>query len=220
MFRVKASLFASGAAESLRAWLTTALGLIGAWGWWGLAGIMALYTPVAVAALPVWPLSVTAGFFWGVGWGLAVAWVGSTVAAVVAFLVGRRLGRDMVLRRLGQRPILVAIDRAIGERGFEIVVLARLSPLLPYNVLNYAFSVTSVSWRTFALASLFGMLPVTAMYVTIGAAAESLAELLAGEHERSALVWPLLVVGAIASVLVVVVITRAARRILRDGVGR
>jgi uncharacterized membrane protein YdjX (TVP38/TMEM64 family) len=201
--------------ERLHAALVSLLTWIGSLGWLGLAGMSLLYVPLAVAALPVWPLTIAVGFFFGVVWAVPIASLGSTLGATTAFLVGRRLGRAAMMRRLGDRPVLAALDRAISRQGFVIVLLVRLSPLLPYNVLNYALALSSVSCRTFVFASWLGMLPVTVMYASIGAAAESLAELLSGQENASS-GQVLLIAGAIATVVVALLIARATKKALRE----
>ena len=85
------------------------------------------------------------------------------------------------LRRASKRnPRFAAIDRAVGREGLKIVLLTRLSPVFPFNLLNYAFGLTTVSLRDYVLGSLVGMLPGTVMYVYLGSLITSLSELAAG----------------------------------------
>jgi uncharacterized membrane protein YdjX (TVP38/TMEM64 family) len=75
------------------------------------------------------------------------------------------------------------VDEALGREGFKIVLL-RLSPVFPFNFLNYALGLTNVSFGKYAFASLIGMLPGGLMYVYFGSAAGSLADVAAGKVER------------------------------------
>jgi uncharacterized membrane protein YdjX (TVP38/TMEM64 family) len=123
-------------------------------------------------------------------------------------------------RRLEGRPHLAAIARAVETEGFKIVLLTRLSPVLPFNLLNYAFGLTAVSFRTYVLASWIGMLPGTIMYVYLGSAAKSVATLLSGETPRSAGQQALFALGLAATIAVTIIVTRTARRALNEVVPR
>src|SRR5918999_2625750 len=153
---------------------------------WGAVLFAAAYVPAAVLLVPGSLLTLGAGFVFGVVKGTVIVSLGSTAGAAAAFIVGRSIARDWVARRLAGRPKLAAIGRAVEIEGFKVVLLTRLSPVLPFNVLNYAFGLTAVPFRTYLLASWIGMLPGTIMYVYLGSAARSLATLLSGETPRSA----------------------------------
>ena len=94
------------------------------------------------------------------------------------------------------------------------VVLTRLSPLFPFNLLNYAFGITAVPFSHYLLASWIGMLPGTLMYVYIGSAAGSLAQLGAGNRSASPAQWAFYGVGLAATIAVTFFITAMARRAL------
>jgi uncharacterized membrane protein YdjX (TVP38/TMEM64 family) len=130
--------------------------------------------------------------------------------------VARSLAHDWVARRVARRPTLAAIGRAVETEAFKIVLLTRLSPVFPFNLLNYAFGLTAVPFRTYVLASWIGMLPGTIMYVYLGSAANNLATLLSGEAPRSAGQQALFAVGLAATVAVTIIVTRRARRALNE----
>jgi uncharacterized membrane protein YdjX (TVP38/TMEM64 family) len=140
--------------------------------------------------------------------------IAATLGATAAFLVGRYLARDAVARRIEASPRFRALDEAVAGEGWKIVGLARLSPVFPFNVLNYAFGVTRVPLRDFVLASWVGMLPGTVMYVYIGSVAGELATLGAADRARTPAEWAFYGVGLAATVAVTVVLTRLARRAL------
>lgn len=106
--------------------------------------------------------------------------------------------------------------RAVETDAFKIVLLTRLSPVFPFNVLNYAFGLTSVPFSTYIVASWIGMLPGTIMYVLLGSAAGSLASLLSGAPRRSSVQLALLVVGVVAAAAVVTLVARSARRAINQ----
>lgn len=175
-----------------------------------------LYVGAAVLGAPGLILTLAAGFLFGVVWGTVVVSVGSVVGATAAFLIGRFVARDWVARRIGGSDRFQAIDGAVGRNGFKIVLLTRLSPVFPFNVLNYLFGLTDVRFRDYVLASWIGMLPATVLYVYFGTTIQSIAALIAGEFEGGAGQVALLAGGLAATLLVAVLITRVARRAISE----
>ncbi|HET9332168.1 MAG TPA: TVP38/TMEM64 family protein [Gemmatimonadota bacterium] len=198
----------------IREWTTTLLAWIGERGPWAGAILGLAWIPSAVLLVPGTILTLGTGFLLGLGRGLAVVSLGSTVGATAAFLVGRYLGRDWVRRRIGERRAFEGIDRAIEAEGLKVVLLLRLSPLVPFNALNYALALTGVRLRDYVLGSWVGMLPGTLLYVWLGAGARSLAAIAAGTAEHPG-PWLLLFgAGLAATALAVFLVARAARRAL------
>jgi uncharacterized membrane protein YdjX (TVP38/TMEM64 family) len=106
----------------------------------------------------------------------------------------------------------------VGREGFKIVLLTRLSPVFPFNLLNYAYGLTGVSLKDYVLASI-GMIPGTIMYVYIGSLAGSLATLGTGTPPTNpAIQWTIRIIGLIATVAVTLYVTRVARRALAETV--
>jgi uncharacterized membrane protein YdjX (TVP38/TMEM64 family) len=175
------------------------------------------YVASTVLLLPGSVLTLGAGYAWGPLWGVALVSPVSVAAATAAFVLGRTLARGHVERRLGTDPRLRAVDGALGEGGFRLVVLLRLSPVLPFNLLNYGLALTRVRLRDYVLGSAVGMFPATVVFVYLGSLASTATELLSGrpaegEPWRVALTWG----GLLATAAVTVLITRAARRALRQ----
>jgi uncharacterized membrane protein YdjX (TVP38/TMEM64 family) len=142
-----------------------------------------------------------------------VALPASAAGASLAFVAGRTFLRGVVERRLARDPRLAALDDAVAEQGAPLVVLLRLSPLAPYNVVNYALSGTRLSLPGFVLASIIGMAPITLAWAWAGATFGSL-EGIGGRAPpgpgAAALQWG----GLAATVAVVLLLGRAARRAL------
>lgn len=179
----------------------------------GLAAFVVAYVAATVLFLPGSALTLAAGFLWGPVGGLLVASPTSVLAASVAFLVGRTVAREAVAKRLGANERFAAIDRAIAREGGRFVLLLRLSPVFPFNLLNYALGLTSVPFGRYVLASFVGMLPGTFLFTYLGSLVTSAAELLAGRRPAAgaagtALYWG----GLAATVVATVLVTRAARR--------
>jgi uncharacterized membrane protein YdjX (TVP38/TMEM64 family) len=201
--------------EVLRSFLEWVQGV----GAWGAVVFAAAYVPAAVLFVPGALLTLGAGFVFGIVRGTAIVSLGSTAGAAAAFFVARRFARQWVARRLAASRLLAAIARAVEVEGFKIVLLTRLSPVLPFNLLNYAFGLTAVPFRTYVLASWIGMLPGTLMYVYLGSAAKSVAELLSGVTPPSQGRQVLFLFGLAATAAVTVIVTRAAKRALGEMLG-
>ncbi len=168
---------------------------------------------------PGTPLTLGAGFAFGPPRALVAISIGSTLGACAAFLVSRYLARPWIERAFAGNAKFRAIDRAVGGHGFKIVLLTRLSPIFPFNVLNYAYGLTSISFVRYALASWLGMLPGTMMYVYLGSAARSLAETASGDAAARPVAQAFFYVGLALAVVVSVVVARIARKALSEIVG-
>jgi uncharacterized membrane protein YdjX (TVP38/TMEM64 family) len=197
----------------VQAWLSAAVEWIAGLGPWGPLALAGLYVVACVLLVPGSVLTLGAGAAFGVVVGFVTVSLAATAGAAAAFLVGRHLARDQVASRVAGNPRFAAVDRAVGREGFKIVLLTRLSPLLPFNVQNYAYGLTDVSFRDYVLASWLGMIPGTILYVSLGYAGREAAT--AGEgRARTPGEWALLGVGLAATVAVTVYVTRLARRAL------
>ena len=174
-----------------------------------------LYVAVVVCLLPEFVLTLAAGAIFGLIRGTALVSIASTTGATAAFFIGRTLGRDWVSRRIETWPRFRALDRALGARGFWVVLLTRLSPAFPYNVLNYGYSITAVRARAYIVGSWLGMLPGTLLYVYAGSAAAGLSDVLAGKvhigGSRHVLLW----LGLAGTIVITLVIAHVAHRALK-----
>ena len=178
-----------------------------------------IYICATVFFLPGSILTLGAGFVYGLFTGFIIVSAASTLGAACAFLAGRYLARDWVSRKVEGNEKFRAIDEAVGEAGWKIVGLTRLSPVFPFNLLNYAYGLTKVSFRHYFLASWIGMMPGTVMYVYFGTVAGSLATLGAGGTDgQTKGQLAMKVVGLAATVVVTVYITRIAKRALSSQV--
>ena len=175
---------------------------------------IALYILVCVLLLPGSIPTLGAGVVFGVVKGFIVVSVGSTLGATCAFLIGRYLVRDWISGKIAGNEKFKAIDEAVGRQGWKIVLLTRLSPIFPFNLLNYAFGLTKVSLKHYFFASWVGMIPGTVMYVYIGSLAGDLAKLGTGQRTRTTSEWILYGVGLLATLAVTVFVTRVAKKAL------
>lgn len=185
----------------------------------GATGVLlftAAYVVATVALLPGSVLTLAAGFAYGPIGGLLVASPASVIAATIAFLLGRTGLRGWVTRQIATSPRARALDRAVGKNSFRLILLLRLSPVIPFNVLNYALGISEATLGRYVAASLIGMLPGTWMYVYLGSLATTAAGLAEAGGSGSAGKLALTLVGLVATVAVVVLVTRTARRALDE----
>ncbi|HZE25667.1 MAG TPA: TVP38/TMEM64 family protein [Blattabacteriaceae bacterium] len=183
----------------------------------------ALYAVVYIAGtalfFPGLPLTLGAGFLYGALIGTLVVSPASVAGATLAFLIARYLARDWVTRRIKKYPQAAAIDRAIEKNGFKAVVLLRLQPVLPFNILNYALGLTSIRLRDYMLASWIGMFPATVLYVYLGSVMNDISDLLRGRPNSGMAGRLLLWAGLAAIVALVWWLGRIARKALREEMG-
>jgi uncharacterized membrane protein YdjX (TVP38/TMEM64 family) len=168
---------------------------------------------------PGLPLTLGAGFLYGAIIGTLVVSPASVAGATLAFLIARYVARNWVTRRLKKYPQAAAIDRAIEKNGFKAVVLLRLQPVLPFNILNYALGLTSIRLRDYMLASWIGMFPATVLYVYLGSVMNDISDLLRG-RPNSGIAGRLLLWGGLAAIVVLVWwLGRIAKKALREEMG-
>ena len=175
---------------------------------------IALYIAACVLMLPGSILTLGAGVVFGVVKGSVAVSIGSTLGATCAFLLARSLARNWISGKIAGNEKFNAIDEAVAREGWKIILLIRLSPVFPFNLLNYAFGLTKVRLKHYFFASWVGMVPGTIMYVYIGSLAGDLAKLGTGEHTRTTGEWILYGVGLLATLAVTVYVTRIARKAL------
>ncbi|MCL7051513.1 hypothetical protein MKW94_004685 [Papaver nudicaule] len=155
--------------DQVNAFLTQFSTFIEGYGTAGYALFVAVYAGLEVLAIPAIPLTMSAGLLFGPFTGTFLVSISGTIAATVAFLIARYFARDRILKLVEENKKFLAIDKAIGENGFKVVTLLRLSPLLPFSLGNYLYGLTSVKFLPYVLGSWLGMLPGTWAYVSAGA---------------------------------------------------
>lgn len=184
-------------------------------GAWGPIAFIAGYIVACVAFIPGLLLTLAAGAIFG--WvGVGYVFAGAVLGATAAFLIARYVARGAVERRLAGNPRFTAIDRAIGREGRKIVTLLRLSPLFPFNLLNYALGLTQVSLSDYLIA-MIGIVPGTVLYVYAGKVLGDVAALASGAAPpRGPGYYAVLALGLAATVAVTTVVASAARRALAE----
>jgi uncharacterized membrane protein YdjX (TVP38/TMEM64 family) len=215
----------AGAGIALWSYLPSELAVVATWperaralGVGGPLAMAAICIPSAVLMVPASWITLLGSFTFGISRSLVPLSVGHLLGSCAAFLVGRYLARSWVERQLAGNARLAAIDRAVAEQGFKIVLLSRLSPLLPFGVLSYSFGLTNISFRRYALATWLGMSPGTLLYVYLGAAAKEVGDVFSGRAVDGGAPRVLFFVGLAATLAVTIVITRIANAALCEAV--
>jgi len=186
----------------------------------GVAGIFIFILVYAVATVLLAPgsiLTIGAGFAFGLWKGFLAVSAGATLGAALAFLVARFIARDKVEAIAQRNEKFRRIDKAIGRKGAKLIFLLRLSPVIPFNLSNYFYGLTSVKFWPYVLASWIGMIPGTFLYVYVGVASKAAVITAAGGEavKHGWQYWTFLGVGLGATVVVTIWVTKIARDALR-----
>lgn len=198
--------------------LTNALEWINSLGTFAAIVFILIYLVATVLFFPASLLTLGAGVIFDVIFGSLYVFIGAMIGAVLAFLVGRYVARGWVEKQIEGNQKFKQIDQAVGEEGVKIVLLTRLSPVFPFNLLNYAYGLTKVSLKDYTIGTL-GILPGTIMFVYVGSLAKSLATLGSEQVEApSEIQWAIRIIGFIATVAVTVYVTKIATKTLNQSV--
>lgn len=175
----------------------------------GIVAFAVAYVVAVVLILPTWVLTVSAGVAFGL-WGIPLVVVSATLGAALAFLIARSAVRERIRMWSQKKPLLQALDKATSVEGWKVVGLLRLSPAVPFNLQNYAFGATDIPFWHFVIATFFGIVPGTSLYVYIGTLGRAAAT---SENLKISQIV-LFSIGLLATVAVIAVITRKARQTL------
>lgn len=183
-------------------------GRIASLGVWAPLAYALLYAAAATLFVPGSALSLAAGLLFGVWLGTAVVWFGATAAIALSFLIARYAARGKVEEMARTRPRFAAVDRAIGEQGWKIVALLRLSPVFPFSLQNYLYGITAIRFFPCVVASAVFIVPGTFLYVYLGFAGGEAAVAAGGGADTLRLV--LQIAGLLATAAVTIGIARIA----------
>lgn len=215
---VIAALLAIGAVVAwklfpIETWLETSVDWIESLGAWGPIVWFACFAILGTVSFPTTPLYLTTGVLFGVLGGALLAFSAGLTASLASFLIARHLARSTWQDRLDALPRFQELLAALEDESFKVVVLARVSPFIPAAVKNYGFGLTSIPFRRYCAATAIGQLPIAAAYTYLGWASGT--AMLGGEKELSRTELSLLVAGGVASILLLVLVTWHARRVLQ-----
>jgi uncharacterized membrane protein YdjX (TVP38/TMEM64 family) len=142
-------------------------GAIRSWGAWGVLASIMLMVLHSLIPFPAELVAIANGMVYGPFWGTAVTWAGAMLGALFAFGLARRLGRPFV-RQLVARRAWHALDDWAAAEGGSLVLVARLVPVIAFNLINYAAGLSGMSLWTFTWSTGLGILPLTLIMVVMG----------------------------------------------------
>ena len=128
--------------------------------------VLLMVLAVVVGPLPTLPVSAASGLVFGLWAGTAIAVLGATIGAGVAFGISRLLGRDLTRQKLPDNMLFA--PEAPQAVLFWGILVTRLVPVFSFALVSYAAGLTAVTLGRFLLASIIGMLPMTLVFVGLG----------------------------------------------------
>jgi uncharacterized membrane protein YdjX (TVP38/TMEM64 family) len=180
-------------------------------GFWGIPAFSLFYILLSILAIPRIALILIAGTMFGVMNGIITVSISDVLGASACFLVGRTVALKKVVKLKRQFPLLRKMDQAIAEQGWKVLLLSRLSPMIPSNILNYGFSCTKVNFWQYLFFTWLGMLPIIFYYVNLGYFG---ANLFGRENSFETTLFQ--AGGIIATVFIAFYTTRLAKQVLSE----
>src|SRR5687767_6064426 len=197
-------------------WLAPLVRQLADLGSWGPVLFILLYVVAAITLAPAFLLTFSAGAVFGLWRGTLLTFVGASLGASAVFAVAAPLARSRVLRWIDRDPRVAATRRAVVRDSAWIMFLLRLSPLVPYNLLNYALALSGVRFRDY-LVALVGMFPAITMYAYYGKVAGDVTRIAAGvSPPRGTEYYAMMVIGLIATFAATHLIGRAAKKAMAE----
>jgi uncharacterized membrane protein YdjX (TVP38/TMEM64 family) len=197
-------------------WLEAIVLRVAHMGPWGVVVFMIAYVIAAITLAPAFVLTFAAGAIFGLWRGTLIVFFSAMLGAIAVYGLAAPLAKGRIMRRLDRDRRVAAIRRAVVGDALWVMFLLRLSPLVPYVLLNYALALSGVRFKDFVLA-LVGMLPAIVMYAYYGKIVGDVAKLAAGvSPPRGVEYWTVVGVGLVATIWATHLITRAARRAMEQ----
>jgi len=206
-------LVAAGRLLPVASWLTGLQAWVSAHGALGMSLFFFVYVAVTVLLGPAWLLTIAAGLTWRFAVAVPLVLTSATAGAAAAFLLGRTLARHRVEALVAKNDVLAAIDRAVAKKGWRIVFLLRLSPVVPFVFSNYVYGLSGIRFWPYVLSSALGMLPLAALYVAAGTAGRAA---LGGAPPKGPVAIAVIAAGALLTIGVTAYVTRIAKKELDE----
>lgn len=190
----------------LREWIGQVEEWVTQMGALGIALFVLAYVAATMLFIPTWFFTLVAGALFGVLMGLPLVVGSALLGATGSFLLARYAVRRHVEHWFEKNNVLQAVNKALEEKGWKVVTLVRMSPLVPFGVQNYFLGLTRVDLAHYVLATVLGVLPATLLYLFIGSTGRD--AMTGGSTAK----WALLGAGIAATIAVTWIVTRAARK--------
>eukprot|EP01006_Ploeotia_vitrea_P010543 TRINITY_DN27378_c1_g1_i1.p1 TRINITY_DN27378_c1_g1~~TRINITY_DN27378_c1_g1_i1.p1 ORF type:complete len:282 (-),score=-2.61 TRINITY_DN27378_c1_g1_i1:373-1218(-) len=190
---------------------------------WSTVFFTVLQLIAVMLVLPATPFNLAAGYMYTIWLGSLISLTALNVSAILSFLIGRYLAREWAEAQIEKKPMFQAIDNAVGDRGFYIVFLVTLAPVFPSGICHYLFGITKVSFCSYTVATIVGLVPGTVAFTYVGSLMGDIADIfndqpLTGDNVQAQIFWlSIAVVTAVAMIILLCVITRRALvRVLQE----
>lgn len=193
----------------LKTWMDALQHWFAGRGAWGVAVFALVLFFATFLPMPDWPLPIVAGYVYG-AWAFLLVYGGIALPSVIAFLAARYLVRDTMRKWIMNGAKFRAVDKAVAREGWQVVLLLRLSPIIPFNLQNYALGLTAVPFLPYLGATLVGIIPGIAIYVYFGIFGKGLGQ------GGSMLDWVLFGTGVLATIGLGVIVGRKSKAILGE----
>ncbi len=194
----------------IQEWVTTFQEWVRGFGAVGWLIFIVVYAVTAFVLVPGSFLTLAAGVAYGL-WGFPLVIIGATLGSAISFLAARYVFHDRVQEKIAQYPRFNAVNKAIGEGGWQVVGLLRLSPALPFSLQNWFLGLTPVGFWPSQIATFFGIMPGTLLYIWIGSLGGQ-----AGGDDMSIAKYVVGGIGIIATLAVTYLVTRRAQAKLKE----
>jgi uncharacterized membrane protein YdjX (TVP38/TMEM64 family) len=182
----------------------------------GWALFIGLYALCCLLFIPGSVLTIAAGAAYGFWGGSALVLAGNGLGSVLSLLITRLFLRDWMARRIANNPRLKALEKAVADDDLRLVFLTRLSPIMPFSLINYSLGLTKISAWRFLLATEVGAIPATFVYVYMGTLMGNLARIAPDLKQHRPLEWAFQGAGLALAVGVTIYVTRLATRALNQ----
>jgi uncharacterized membrane protein YdjX (TVP38/TMEM64 family) len=198
-------------------WIAPAIIWLASMGPWAPLLFVLAYVAASIVMAPAFLLAFAAGAVFGVWRGTLIIFAGAVAGSSAVYLMAKQLARTRLLRWMDRDPRVSSVRSVVSRQSLWTMFLLRLSPVVPYVLLNYTLALGGVRYRDFVVASV-GMIPTIVMYVYYGKVVGDVAKVAAGvAPPRGLEYYVVLSVGLVATILATRTIARAAKRaIARD----
>ena len=185
-------------------------------GWLGWLLFIGSYALACLCFVPGSVLTLGAGAIYGFWGGSLLVLLGNGLGSLLSLLITRYLLRGWAKRQFARSPKMKAIEEAVARDGWKLVCLTRLSPIMPFSLINYALGLTKISAAKFLFATEVGAIPSTCVYVYLGTLVGNLTRIGPDLHQHRSWDWAFQAAGLVFTIGVTIYITHLANKALKS----
>ena len=183
----------------------------------GAIAFVVIYAVATIICIPGSILALAGGALFGSFWGAIIVFLGGFLGAVSVFSLGRYLLKNWVKHQLSKNRYLQAINRAIAAEGWKIAILLHISPIIPFNILNYALGASKLAFKDFIIATAIGIIPGVMLYTFLGSAFGDLTMIVMNSAQpRSKIQWLFSIAGVIVTITMIAYLGHVAKDKLKE----